>query len=108
MTTVFTNASFISLNEENDIFSVMVVHGREIVYLGYNTPLCYEDDKVVNLMGGYAVPLINDRVYYDSAHARCSVLKEGEQADFIVLDKNVLTQENPQILEVYIKGRKKI
>ena len=53
MTTVFTNASFISHNEENDIFSVMVVRGREIVYLGYNTPLCYEDDKSVDLMGGY-------------------------------------------------------
>lgn len=108
MTTVFTNASFISHNEENDIFSVMVVRGREIVYLGYNTPLCYEDDKSVDLMGGYVIPLINDRVYYDSAHARCSVLKEGEQADFIVIDKNILTQKNPQILEVYIKGRKKV
>lgn len=108
MTTVFTNARFISLNEDNDIYSVMVVRGKEIAYLGYNTPLCYDSEKVVDLMGGYVIPLINDMVYYDITHAKCRVLKEGEHADFIVLDKNVLTDNAPQILEVYIKGKRKV
>ncbi len=108
MTTVFTNANFISLNEGNDIYSVMVINGKEIVYLGYNTPICYDDARVVDLNGGYVIPLINDMVYYDITHARCTVLKEGERADFIVLDKNVLKEKSPQILEVYIKGKKKV
>lgn len=108
MTAVFTNASFISLNEENDIYSVMVINGKEIVYLGYNTPICYDNAKVIDLNGGYVLPLINDMVYYDISHADCSVLREGERADFIVLDKNVLKESNPKILEVYIKGKKKV
>ena len=108
MITVFKNADFITLNEENDIYSVMVVNGKEIAYLGYNTPICYDNAKVIDLNGGYVIPLINDKVYYDIAHAHCRVLKAGEKADFIVLDKNVLKDDKPQILEVYIKGRKKI
>lgn len=108
MTVVFTNARFISLNEGNDIYSVMVVHGKEIAYLGYNTPMCYDDEKVIDLKGGYVLPLINDKVYYDASHAECNMLKEGAQADFIVIDKNVLADDKPQILEVYIKGRKKV
>ena len=108
MTTVFTNADFISLDEGNYTYSVMVVSGKEIVYLGYNTPICYDSAKIVDLNGGYVIPLINDMVYYDPTHAQCSVLKEGERADFIVLDKNVFKESNPQILEVYIKGKKKL
>lgn len=108
MITVFTNARFISLNQGNDIYSVMVVNGKEIAYLGYNTPMCYDDEKVIDLNGGYVIPLINDMVYYDITHAHCRVLKEGERADFIVLDKNVLNENDPKILEVYIKGRRKV
>lgn len=108
MTTVFTNASFITLNEDDDICSVMVINGKEIVYLGYNTPICYDDAKVIDLNGGYVLPLINDMVYYDVSHASCKVLKAGEKADFIVIDKNVLKDSKPQILEVYIKGKKKV
>lgn len=108
MVTVFTNANFITLNKENDIYSVMVVNGKDIAYLGYNTPLCYDSDRVVDLGGGYVIPLINDMVYYDITHARCRELKEGERADFIVLDRNVLKESNPQILQVYKKGRKKV
>ena len=101
MVTVFTNANFITMNKENDIYSVMVVNGRDIVYLGYNTPLCYDSNRVVDLNGGYVIPLINDMVYYDITHAKCRELKEGEWADFIVLDRNVLTDSDAKILEVY-------
>lgn len=108
MTTVFTNASFISLNEGNDIYSVMVVKGKEIVYVGYNTPLCYDDAPEIDLNGGYVIPLVNDMFYYDISHARCRVLAEGERADFIVLDRNILKESNPQILQVYKKGKRKV
>lgn len=108
MTTVYTNASFISLNDSNTIYSVMVVSGKEIVYVGYNTPICYDDAKTVDLNGKFVIPLINDMVFYDISHARCRVLEAGQRADFIVVDKNVLTESNPQILEVYKKGKKKV
>lgn len=108
MTTVFTNASFISMNKSDTIYSVMVVSGKEIVYVGYNTPICYDNAKVVDLNGKFVIPLINDMVFYDISHARCRVLEEGQRADFIVLDRNVLKEDNPQILEVYKKGRKKV
>lgn len=106
MTTVYTNASFISLNKGNDIYSVMVVSGKEIVYVGFNTPICYDDARVVDLKGNYVIPLINDMVFYDISHARCRVLAEGQRADFIVLNKNVLIESNPEIVEVYKKGKK--
>lgn len=108
MITVYKNADFITLNSQNDICSVMVVNGKLIAYVGYNTPLCYDDAKVVDLHGGYVIPLVNDMVYYDISHAHCKVLQEGERADFIVLDRNVLKERNPQILEVYKKGKKKL
>lgn len=108
MTVVYNNASFISMNEESVIYSVMVVSGKKIVYVGYNTPICYEDAKVVDLKGKYVIPLINDMVFFDISHARCRVLEAGQQADFIVLDRNILTESYPQILEVYKKGKKKI
>lgn len=108
MTTVFVNANFISLNDEEDIYSVMVVNGKNIAYLGFNTPVCYDDAKIVDLNGGWVIPLINDMVYYDITHAKCRVLREGERADFIVLDRNVLKEDKPLISEVYIKGRKKV
>lgn len=106
MYTVYTNGNFISLNDDNTIYSIMVVGGKKIAYVGYNTPICYDNAKVVDLKGGYVIPLINDMVYYDINHARCKVLAEGEHADFIVLNKNVLTEKDPQILAVYKKGKK--
>lgn len=40
METVFTNADFISLDEHNNTYSVMVVKGKNIVYMGYSVPVC--------------------------------------------------------------------
>ena len=42
METVFTNADFISLDEHNNTYSVMVVKGKNIVYMGYSVPLALE------------------------------------------------------------------
>ncbi len=47
METVFTNADFISLDEHNNTYSVMVVKGKNIVYMGYSVPLAYDDAKIV-------------------------------------------------------------
>lgn len=48
---VYTNADFISLNEENLTYSVLVEDKGKIAYIGYNTPLCYRDAKAVDLEG---------------------------------------------------------
>ncbi len=108
MTTVFINARFISLDDDGDIFSVMVVSGGKIVYIGYSTPICYDNAKVADLKGGYVLPLVNDMVYYDTADSECRVLEAGQRADFIVVDGNVLKDEKVHILEVYKKGKKKV
>lgn len=108
MTNVFVNASFISFNDDDDIFSVMVVSGKEIVYVGYNTPLCYDDANVIDLKGNYVIPLVNDLIFYDIENAACTVLEAGQRADFIVLDKNILTEKDSHILEIYKNGKKKI
>ena len=105
-TTVFVNADFVSFNDSNMTYSVMVISGKEIVYVGYNTPICYDSERVVDLGGKCVIPLINDEIFFDPSHARCRVLAEGQRADFIVLDKNPLKEKNPQIVAVYKKGKK--
>lgn len=108
MITVFTNADFISFNEDNTTYSVMVVSGKEIAYVGYNVPLCYDDAKTVDLGGKAVVPLVNDRLCLTCRHADCTVLEEGQLADFAILDKNILKEpDGVQVLEVYIHGKKK-
>ena len=56
METVFTNADFISLDEHNNTYSVMVVKGKNIVYMGYSVPFAYDDAKVIDLGGKAVVP----------------------------------------------------
>ncbi|MGN1328986.1 MAG: hypothetical protein ACI4V4_04725 [Eubacterium sp.] len=108
MITVFTNADFISFNEENTTYSVMVINGKEIAYVGYNIPLCYDSERVIDLGGKAVIPLVNDRLCLTYRHADYRVLAEGEKADFAVLDKNILKDpEGVQVLEVYIHGKKK-
>lgn len=47
METVFTNADFISLDEHNNTYSVMVVKGKNIVYMGYSVPLLMTTQKLL-------------------------------------------------------------
>ena len=109
MITVYTNADFISLNDHNHTYSVMVVNGKKIAYIGYSTPLCYDDDKVVDLGGKAVIPLINDMIPLEYKHAECRVLEEGERADFAVIDRNILKEpDGAQVLEVYVGGKKKM
>lgn len=109
MTTVYSNADFISFDEHNTTYSVMVVSGKEIVYVGYNIPICYDDAKVVDLGAKAVVPLVNDRLCLTYHHADCRVLAAGEKADFAVIDKNILKDpENVQVLEVYIHGKRRV
>lgn len=106
MTTVFVNADFVSFNESDMTYSVMVISGKNIAYIGYNTPICYDSERVVDLEGKCVIPLINDEVFYDPSHARCRVLEEGQRADFIVLDKNIRKERDAKIVAVYKKGKK--
>ena len=81
---VYTNADFISLNEENLTYSVLVEDKGKIAYIGYNTPLCYRDAKVVDLEGKAVLPAVNDLIPVDCKDAGCTVLAVGESADFAV------------------------
>lgn len=107
MTTVFLNADFISLNEGNDVYSVMVTHGKVIEHIGFATPLCYDDKKVVDLNGMTVVPLLCDKVSKEYKHAHCSVFAPGEQADFAVFDKNPFKYDDAQLVSVYVKSKLK-
>lgn len=42
---VYTNADFISLNEENLTYSVLVEDKGKIAYIGYNTPCVIETPR---------------------------------------------------------------
>ena len=66
---VYTNADFISLNEENLTYSVLVEDKGKIAYIGYNTPLCYRDAKVVDLEGKAVLPAVNDLIPVDCKDA---------------------------------------
>lgn len=68
---VYTNADFISLNEENLTYSVLVEDKGKIAYIGYNTPLCYRDAKVVDLEGKAVLPAVNDLIPVDCKDAGC-------------------------------------
>lgn len=108
MITVFNNADFISLDAHNTTYSTMVVKGKEIVYMGYNTPICYDDAKVVDLGGRSVVPLINEVLDLDIPQANCKMLAAGQSADFAVLNKNILKEfTDIRVLEIYLKGKKK-
>ena len=102
---VYTNADFISLNEENVTYSVLVEDKGKIAYIGYNTPLCYRDAKVVDLEGKAVLPAVNDLIPVDCKDAGCAVLAVGESADFAVLDKNILKDPTATVETVYLKGR---
>ncbi|MCM1284804.1 MAG: hypothetical protein NC213_00785 [Acetobacter sp.] len=106
MTTVFLNADFISLNEENDIYSVMVTHGKKIEYIGFSTPLCYDSEKIIDLGGAAVLPLICDKVLDEYKHSQCSVLSAGEQADFVVFDKNPYKFDDAKIIDIFVKSKK--
>ena len=75
---VYTNADFISLNEENLTYSVLVEDKGKIAYIGYNTPLCYRDAKAVDLEGKAVLPAVNDLIPVDCKDAGCAVLAVGE------------------------------
>lgn len=109
MITVYTNADFISFDENETTYSVMVVNGREIAYVGYNVPICYDNARVVDLCSKSVIPLVNEKLcltYHNNAE--CTVLAEGQPADFAVIDKNILKEsEDVKVLAVYINGRQR-
>ncbi len=110
MITVYKGADFLSFNDRMDVYSVLVVNGKKIEYIGFNTPICYDDPKVkiVELDGYTVIPLVNDKLVLDAKKASCRVLREGESADFAVLDKNILKESDAKIVATYIAGKKSI
>ena len=109
METVFTNADFISLDEHNNTYSVMIVKGKNIVYMGFSVPLAYDDAKIVDLGGRAVLPLVNDKMCLTYRNnAECTKLEAGQSADFAVVDKNILKDnQDLKVISVYIHGKKK-
>lgn len=105
--TVFTNGDFISFDEHDTTYSVMVVNKKYIAYMGYNIPICYDNEKVIDLQGKAVVPLLNERIKIDCGYDSCRMLAEGESADFAILDRNILKEPEAEVLEIFIKGKKK-
>lgn len=103
--TVYVNGDFISFDENDTTYSIMVEDRGKIAYMGYNTPLCYRDAKSVDLEGKAVVPAINRCIEIEAKGATCSVLREGESADFAILDKNILKNDDASVLQVFVKGR---
>lgn len=108
MITVFKNADFISFDEDGAIYSTMIVKGKDIVYLGFNTPICYDSEKEVDLTGYCVVPLNNDTLCLATYDSDVSVLKVGEKADFAIIDKNILKdKDSVSVVDVYYHGKLK-
>lgn len=104
--TAYINGDFISLDEHNTTFSVMVEDKGKIAYIGYNIPLCYRDDaKQVDLEGKAVIPAVNSLIEVDAPNAACEVLQEGESADFAILNKNILKEQDAEVLQIFIKGK---
>lgn len=88
METVFTNADFISLDEHNNTYSVMVVKGKNIVYMGYSVPLAYDDAKIVDLGGRAVLPLVNDKMCLTYRNMQSVLnLKQGSRQTLPLLIK---------------------
>lgn len=103
--TVYINGDFISLNENDTTYSILVENKGKIAYMGYNTPLCYRDAKTVDLEGKAVIPAVNNYISVEAKGATCRVLREGESADFAILDKNILKEDGATVLQVFVKGR---
>ena len=61
------------LDEHNNTYSVMVVKGKNIVYMGYSVPLAYDDAKIVDLGGRAVLPLVNDKMCLTYSVPSCSI-----------------------------------
>ncbi len=67
--TVFTNATFLSCEEENRIFSVMAEEKGRIVYTGDQVPDRYAHCPTIDLGGGCVVPVFADTHMHFESYA---------------------------------------
>lgn len=80
--TVFTNAAFISCEEQSRSFSTMVVDGGRIRYVGDEIPEAYSRENRVDLGGKCVVPAFADtHIHFESYALFRSTLDVREAAD---------------------------
>ena len=112
METVFTNADFISLDEHNNTYSVMVVKGKNIVYMGYSVPLAYDDtintvdDNFLSKMKNDAFLINTSRGDLVDNNALKNALLKGEiaGAGLDVFTPEPLEKDNP-LLDIKLKDK---
>ena len=81
--TVFTNADFISCEDENRCFSTMVVDKGRIVYTGNELPVQYSKAEKVDLKGKCVVPAFADtHIHFESFALFMSTLDVRNAKDF--------------------------
>ena len=84
--TIFQNAHFISCEDQNREFTVLVEHKGRIVYCGDEVPAQYAKARRVDLGGKTAVPAFADTHIHFASHALFqSTLDVREAADFAEL-----------------------
>jgi len=84
--TIFENAHFISCEEENREFTVLVEHKGRIVFCGDEVPAQYAKTRTVDLGGKTVVPAFADTHIHFASHALFqSTLDVREAADFAEL-----------------------
>jgi len=64
---IFKNASFISCEDENKIYSVLIEQNGKIIYLGNHIPDIYLDSSIVDLSGYCVIPaFIDTHIHFES------------------------------------------
>lgn len=80
----FVNATFLSCEEENRVFTVLVEHGGRIVYTGDTLPAAYAHAHKVDLQGATVVPAFADtHLHFESYALFHSTVDVRDAQDFI-------------------------
>lgn len=98
--TVFTNATFISCEEQSRSFSTMVVDKGRICYTGDEIPTAYSKAKRVDLGGRCVVPAFADtHIHFESYALFLSTLDVREAKDLEDMARMVKTyfSANPKV-----------
>lgn len=67
MATIYYNGTFISCEEDNRIFSVLITDGDKIVYTGCEIPSRFKESKRINMNGRCVIPAFSDtHIHFES------------------------------------------
>lgn len=94
MTTIYYNGTFISCENHNRIFSVLVTDGDKIVYTGSEIPSRFAGARRINMNGRCVVPAFSDTHIHFESYALFSTTADVRSAENF--------EEMSEILNAYI------